>query len=68
MVKIHITGRLGNTAEFKKGYEFQLQRKLYRQRSVAVEMHFISYIHCIVKLRHCQIIPLLRLLKFSSSV
>ena len=24
------------------GYEFQLQRKLYRKRSVAVEMHFIS--------------------------
>ena len=30
--------------QFKNGYEFQLQRKLYRKRSVAVEMRFISCI------------------------
>ena len=30
--------------EFKNSYEFQLQRKLYRKRSVAVEKRFISCI------------------------
>ena len=30
--------------EFENGFEFQLQRKLYRKRSVAVEMRFISCI------------------------
>ena len=41
-VQSKVTAFSNGLVEFKNGYEFQLQRKLYRKRSVTVEIRFIS--------------------------